>query len=151
MRAVRALAMARPAFGRLVRLPGDGLRRRVGVGIEDNDLCPLPRIALRDRPADAGPATGDHRNASLEQHRHFSLLFDASVIPVWPWPAGIWLWFLRSPARTRQIFEPGAPLARLTVNTPGGWAMSERRIAQLFGLVLGGVFTFGMVLNALAY
>jgi len=29
--------------------------------------------------------------------------------------------------------------------------MSERRIAQLFGLVLGGVFTFGMVLNALAY
>jgi len=29
--------------------------------------------------------------------------------------------------------------------------MSEQRIAQLFGLVLGGVFTFGLVLNALAY
>jgi hypothetical protein len=29
--------------------------------------------------------------------------------------------------------------------------MSERRIAQVFGLVLGGLFTFTMVLNALAY
>jgi len=33
------------------------------------------------------------------------------------------------------------------------WAilMSERRIAQLFGLVLGGLLTCTMVLNALAY
>jgi hypothetical protein len=47
-------------------------------------------------------------------------------------------------------FEPGAPLARLT--TKGReMVMSEQRIAQLFGLALGGVFTFGMVLNALAY
>jgi hypothetical protein len=29
--------------------------------------------------------------------------------------------------------------------------MSERRIAQVLGLVLGGLFTCTMVLNALAY
>ena len=29
--------------------------------------------------------------------------------------------------------------------------MSEQRIAQLFGLVLGGVFTFTLALNAFAY
>jgi hypothetical protein len=29
--------------------------------------------------------------------------------------------------------------------------MSERRIAQIFGLALGGLFTCTMVLNALAY
>jgi hypothetical protein len=29
--------------------------------------------------------------------------------------------------------------------------MSEERIARLFGLALGGLFTFGLVLNALAY
>jgi hypothetical protein len=28
--------------------------------------------------------------------------------------------------------------------------MSERRITQMVGLVLGGLFTFGLVLNALA-
>jgi hypothetical protein len=28
--------------------------------------------------------------------------------------------------------------------------MSERRITQLVGLALGGMFTFGLVLNALA-
>jgi hypothetical protein len=28
--------------------------------------------------------------------------------------------------------------------------MSERRIAQMVGLALGGLFTFGLVLNALA-
>jgi hypothetical protein len=29
--------------------------------------------------------------------------------------------------------------------------MSEQRIAQLFGLVLGGVFTLSLALNAFAY
>jgi hypothetical protein len=29
--------------------------------------------------------------------------------------------------------------------------MSERRTTQLFGLILGGLFTFGLVLNAFAY
>jgi hypothetical protein len=29
--------------------------------------------------------------------------------------------------------------------------MSERRITRLFGLVLSGLFTFGLVLNAFAY
>jgi len=29
--------------------------------------------------------------------------------------------------------------------------MDERRTARLFGLILGAVFTFGLVLNALAY
>jgi hypothetical protein len=29
--------------------------------------------------------------------------------------------------------------------------MSERRITQLFGLVLGGVFTLALVLNAFAF
>jgi hypothetical protein len=29
--------------------------------------------------------------------------------------------------------------------------MSEQRIALLFGLALGGLFTFSLVLNALAY
>jgi hypothetical protein len=29
--------------------------------------------------------------------------------------------------------------------------MSERRITQLFGLILGAIFTFGLVLNAFAF
>jgi hypothetical protein len=29
--------------------------------------------------------------------------------------------------------------------------MSERRITQVFGLVLGAIFTCGLVLNAFAY
>lgn len=29
--------------------------------------------------------------------------------------------------------------------------MSERRITQLFGLILGGIFTFSLVLSAFAY
>jgi hypothetical protein len=29
--------------------------------------------------------------------------------------------------------------------------MSEQKIARLFGLVLGGLFTFSLVLNAFAY
>jgi hypothetical protein len=29
--------------------------------------------------------------------------------------------------------------------------MSERRIARLIGLVLGGIFAFGLVLNAFAF
>jgi hypothetical protein len=49
-----------------------------------------------------------------------------------------------------KTFEPGAPHARLTIKARE-MVMSEQRIAQLFGLVLGGVFTFGLVLNALAY
>ena len=58
----------------------------------------------------------------------------------------------RSPAfeGIGKSFEPGAPLVRLTIKGRE-MVMSEQRTAQLFGLVLGGVFTFGMVLNALAY
>ena len=29
--------------------------------------------------------------------------------------------------------------------------MSERRITQLFGLILGAIFTFGLMLNAFAF
>jgi hypothetical protein len=29
--------------------------------------------------------------------------------------------------------------------------MDERRTARLFGLILGGLFTFGLVLNAFAF
>jgi hypothetical protein len=29
--------------------------------------------------------------------------------------------------------------------------MSERRITQLFGLILGGIFTFTLILNAFAF
>jgi hypothetical protein len=29
--------------------------------------------------------------------------------------------------------------------------MSERQITRMFGLALGGLFTLGLVLNALAY
>jgi hypothetical protein len=29
--------------------------------------------------------------------------------------------------------------------------MSERQITRMFGLVLGGLFTLGLVLNAFAY
>jgi len=29
--------------------------------------------------------------------------------------------------------------------------MSERRLTWIFGLVLGAVFTFGMLMNALAF
>jgi hypothetical protein len=29
--------------------------------------------------------------------------------------------------------------------------MSERRITQLFGLILGAIFTFSLVLNAFAF
>jgi hypothetical protein len=33
----------------------------------------------------------------------------------------------------------------------GSWKMSERRITQLFGLVLGAIITCTMVLNAFAF
>jgi len=41
-------------------------------------------------------------------------------------------------------------LDRLIVRVLEG-DMSERRITQLFGLILGGLFTFGLVLNAFAF
>jgi len=65
----------------------DGLHRRgrrVAVGVEHSNLCSLPRIAQRDRAADARPATGDHRNVSLEQPRHLSLLHPLRGLPLRP-------------------------------------------------------------------
>jgi hypothetical protein len=47
-------------------------------------------------------------------------------------------------------FEPTGFLDRLIVRVLEG-DMSERRITQLFGLILGGLFTFGLVLNAFAF
>src|SRR3989442_1336862 len=48
-----------------------GRRRAVAVGVEHDDVCSPPRIAQRDRPADAGGAAGDRRNVLLEKARHF--------------------------------------------------------------------------------
>ena len=47
-------------------------------------------------------------------------------------------------------FEPTGLFDRLIVRVLEG-DMSERRITQLFGLILGGLFTFGLVLNAFAF
>jgi hypothetical protein len=49
-----------------------------------------------------------------------------------------------------RAFEPAGSLNRLIVQVLEG-DMSERRITQLFGLILGGLFTFGLVLNAFAF
>src|SRR5262245_52216237 len=47
-------------------------------------------------------------------------------------------------------FELGGSLARLTYQVEGS-EMDERRIARLFGLILGGLFACSLVLNAFAY
>lgn len=47
-------------------------------------------------------------------------------------------------------FEPSGSFDRLIFRVLEG-DMSERRITQLFGLILGGLFTFGLVLNAFAF
>src|SRR5262245_62688897 len=68
-------------------------------------------------------------------------------------PAG---WRFRQPQRPAIKLhppcrvEPKRPLARLIFRVLEG-AMSERRITQLFGLILGAIFTFGLVLNAFAF
>jgi hypothetical protein len=49
-----------------------------------------------------------------------------------------------------RAFEPSGLFDRLIVWVLEG-DMSERRITQLFGLILGGLFTFGLVLNAFAF
>jgi hypothetical protein len=49
-----------------------------------------------------------------------------------------------------RAFEPSGLFDRLIVRVLEG-DMSERRITQLFGLILGGLFTFGLVLNAFAF
>jgi hypothetical protein len=49
-----------------------------------------------------------------------------------------------------RAFEPTGLFDRLIVRVLEG-DMSERRITQLFGLILGGLFTFGLVLNAFAF
>ena len=49
-----------------------------------------------------------------------------------------------------RAFEPSGWFDRLIVRVLEG-DMSERRITQLFGLILGGLFTFGLVLNAFAF
>lgn len=49
-----------------------------------------------------------------------------------------------------RAFEPSGVFHRLIVRVLEG-DMSERRITQLFGLILGGLFTFGLVLNAFAF
>lgn len=53
-------------------------------------------------------------------------------------------------ARPPWPIEPERALARLTLRVLEG-TMSERRITQLFGLILGGIFTFSLVLSAFAY
>jgi hypothetical protein len=49
-----------------------------------------------------------------------------------------------------RAFEPSGLFDRLIIRVLEG-DMSERRITQLFGLILGGLFTFGLVLNAFAF
>src|SRR4029450_884642 len=51
----------------------------VAVGVKNSNLCSLPGVAQRDRPADARPATGDHRNVLVEQPRHFFFPFALRV------------------------------------------------------------------------
>jgi hypothetical protein len=46
-------------------------------------------------------------------------------------------------------FEPKGVLAQLISVVEA--EMSERKITQLFGLALGALFTFTLVLNAFAY
>jgi hypothetical protein len=53
-------------------------------------------------------------------------------------------------AHFSRAFEPSGLFDRLIVWVLEG-DMSERRITQLFGLILGGLFTFGLVLNAFAF
>src|SRR5207245_2765659 len=48
-----------------------GLARRIAIDVEDGDLRSLARITQRDCPPDAGPATGDGCNASIEKPCHF--------------------------------------------------------------------------------
>jgi hypothetical protein len=47
-------------------------------------------------------------------------------------------------------FEPKRSLKRPMLRVLEG-DMSERRITQLFGLILGGIFTCTLVLSAFAY
>ena len=47
-------------------------------------------------------------------------------------------------------FEPKRSLMRPMLRVLEG-EMSERRITQLFGLILGGIFTCTLVLSAFAY
>jgi hypothetical protein len=57
-------------------------------------LRAFPRIAERDRAADAGGATGDHRNPFFEEPCHLSL----SITP----------WTVAAAARNRSIGNRGA-------------------------------------------
>jgi len=53
-----------------------------------------------------------------------------------------------------RSFQPGLwtnGVVRATNRSVLEGDMSERRITQLFGLILGGLFTFGLVLNAFAF
>jgi hypothetical protein len=69
------------------------------------------------------------------------------------WRQGTELAGLENPRSSLALpcgVEPKRPLARLISRVLEG-AMSERRITQLFGLILGAIFTFGLVLNAFAF
>jgi hypothetical protein len=49
-------------------------------------------------------------------------------------------------------FEPSGPSALLTsIKFREGELMSERKTARLAGLILGGLFTCALMLNAFAY
>ena len=49
-------------------------------------------------------------------------------------------------------FEPSGPSALLTsIKFREGELMSERKTARLVGLILGGLFTCALMLNAFAY
>ena len=50
----------------------------------------------------------------------------------------------------REEIEPKRPFARLRFRM-GVLDMSERRITQLFGLILGALVTCTLVLNAFAF
>jgi hypothetical protein len=68
-----------------------------------------------------------------------------------PRKRGLAAWKARDQARPFPCgVEPKHPFARLIFRVLEG-AMSERRITQLFGLILGAIFTFGLVLNAFAF
>jgi len=77
----------------------------------------------------------------------------AITLPAGSWfrANGGWLaWKARDQPALPCGVEPKGPFARLIFRVLEG-VMSERRITQLFGLILGAIFTFGLVLNAFAF
>jgi len=121
---------------------GDRTSRRVKA--RPSALNALPITNDSRRALGSGPAAGAWTRAIAKLRRriqkasspewHENRICEA-LSTSWLWP---------------RAFEPSGSLGRLTLQQ-GKSAMSERRITQLFGLILGGVFAGCLVLNAFAY